>query len=70
MKGSNNATPGAIKAKEGDNAMVLNRASGFRKTMSAMDSKTRSGHSATDMNNKWTAVPGSGTGGNVKGYGD
>jgi len=66
---SNNATPGAIKAKEGDNACVLNRASGYSKTMSACESSVKSGHSATDMNNKWTKTPGSGLGGNVNGYG-
>jgi hypothetical protein len=65
----NNEGLGAIKPKTGDNACVLNRASGYKKTMAAMDSKTRSGHSATEMNNKWTSVPGSGFGGNVKGYG-
>ena len=66
----NNESVGAIKAKEGDNACVLNRASGFKKTMSAMDSSTGSQHKGGDMNNKWTKTPGSGTGGNVKGYGE
>jgi hypothetical protein len=65
----NNGSYGAIKPKEGDNACVLNRASGYKKTMSSMESKTRSAYHATDMNNKWTSVPGSGFGGNVKGYG-
>lgn len=57
------ATPTTVNAK------ALNRAAGFSSTMGACDSKTRSRHSATDVNNKWTKVPGSGTGGNVKGYG-
>ena len=52
------------------NACALNRASGYKKTMASCESKTRSSHKGTDMNNKWTSVPGSGTGGNVKGYGD
>lgn len=65
----NNATPGAIKAKEGDNACVLNRGSGLKKTEAAMSSSTGSQHRGGDENNKWTKVPGSGTGGNVKGYG-
>lgn len=67
---SNNEGVGAASPKVGDNAVVLNRAAGFKKTMSAMDSKTKSGHPATEMNNPWTSVPGSGTGGNVKGYGN
>ena len=66
----NNEAAGAIKPKEGDNACVLNRASGFKKTEAAMGSSTGSQHKGTDMNNKWTKTPGSGTGGNVKGYGD
>lgn len=65
----NNEGVGGIKPKQGDNACVLNRASGYSKTMSACASSTGSGHRATDMNNKWTKVPGSGLGGNVKGYG-
>ncbi len=52
------------------NGCALNRGSGYKKTMGAMDSGTRSRHKGTDMNNKWTKTPGSGTGGNVKGYGD
>ena len=52
------------------NGCALNRASGFKKTMGACDSKTGSRHKGTDLNNDWTKVPGSGTGGNVKGYGD
>lgn len=64
----NNDGPGAIKPKTGDNATVINRGAGFSQTMSAMASKTRSRHSATSMNNKWTGVPGSGCGGNVVGY--
>ena len=63
----NNSTPGAIKAKQGDNACVLTRSSGYSKTMAAMDSKTRSRHKGTDLHNKWGPVPGSGLGGNVKG---
>ena len=67
----NNAGTGPIQPKDGQNACVLNRASGYSKTMSACDSKTRSPHKGGDMNNKWTKVPGGGTlGGNVKGYGD
>jgi hypothetical protein len=65
----NNEGYGAIKPKTGDNACVLNRAAGYKKTMSACESSTGSRHKGTDMNNKWTKVPGSGLGGNVKGYG-
>jgi hypothetical protein len=65
---SNNATPGAIKAKQGDNAVVLNRHLQFNQAMGAMGSKTKSNHSGTSLHNKWTAVPGEGTGGNVCGY--
>lgn len=52
------------------NAVALNRAAGYRQAMAACDSRTGSRHKGTDMNNKWTKTPGSGTGGNVKGYGD
>lgn len=52
------------------NAAVINRAIGYKQTMGATDSKTRSRYKGTELNNKWTSVPGSGTGGNVKGYGD
>lgn len=63
----NNSAVGAIKPKEGDNACVLNRASGFSKTGAAMGSKTRSHYKGTSMNNKWQDA-GWGTGGNVNGY--
>lgn len=63
----NNDAAGGIKPKSGDNACVLNRGSGFSKTGKAMGSKTRSGHPATSMNNKWKDA-GWGTGGNVNGY--
>jgi len=63
----NNDGAGATQKKAGDNACVLNRASGFSKTEAAMANKTRSGHKATDVNNHWKGA-GSGTGGNVKGY--
>lgn len=63
----NNESYGAIKPKVGDNACVLNRGSGYSKTMEAFKSKTRSGHPATEMNNDWKD-PGTGLGGNVHGY--
>lgn len=50
------------------NATVLSRAAGFKQAQGAMDSRTGSSHKGTDMNNKWTKTPGSGTGGNVNGY--
>jgi len=65
----NNEGPGPIQPKEGDNAVVLNRASGFSQAMSALANGTCSRHKGTDMNNDWIKLPGSGTGGNVKGYG-
>ena len=52
------------------NAAALSRPTGYKQAMGAMDSRTCSRHKGTDMNNKWTKTPGSGTGGNVKGYGD
>jgi hypothetical protein len=64
----NNDGAGATQAKSGDNACVLNRASGYSKTEAAMANKTRSGHKATETNNHWKGA-GSGTGGNVKGWG-
>lgn len=65
---SNNATPGAIKPKSGPNLTAIDRHSGFVQAMGACDSKTRSGHKGTGLHNKWTNVPGEGTGGNVCGY--
>lgn len=65
----NNEGCGAAKPKEGDNAVVLNRAAGFSQAMGALGNKTKSPYSATSMNNDWIDLPGSGTGGNVKGYG-
>ena len=44
---------GGAQAKTGDNRKVLDRGSGLSSTIEAMGSKTRSGHPATDMNNKW-----------------
>lgn len=64
----NNTAAGAIKPKVGDNAVVLNRGAGFNQAMTALGNKTKSGHSATSMNNKWISLPGSGCGGNVVGY--
>jgi hypothetical protein len=65
----NNESKGAAKPKTGDNATVLNRASGYSQTGKAVDSKTRSPHSATGMNNDWKDSMGWGCGGNVVGYG-
>ena len=64
----NNGSAGGAKPKEGDNAVVINRASGYRQAMTAMDNKTRSGHRATGKNYQWTGA-GSGTGGNMRGWG-
>lgn len=64
---SNNESLGAAKPTS-VNSCALNRGEGLRKTNKAMDSKTRSGHPATGMNNLWKDV-GQGLGGNVKGYG-
>ena len=44
---------GGAQAKTGDNRKVLDRGSGLSSTIEAMGSKTRSGHPATDVNNKW-----------------
>lgn len=52
------------------NSVALSRPAGFKQAMGAMDSKTCSRHKGTDMNNQWIKLPGSGTGGNVKGYGE
>jgi len=64
----NNASPGGIKPKEGDNAVVINRAAGFKQAMGALDNQTKSPHGPGSMNNSWIRLPGSGTGGNVCGY--
>jgi hypothetical protein len=64
---SNNETPGPIQAKTGDNAKAIVRSTGLAATCSAMDSKTRSGHPATEVNNLWQDTPcGWGDGNNVK----
>lgn len=68
MKGGNNSGVGPIQPKSGINHEAINREAGMRATMSAMDSKTRSPHKGTGMNDQWKDVPGEGTGGNVKGY--
>lgn len=44
---------GGAQAKTGDNRKVLDRGAGMSSTIDAMGSKTRSGHPATAMNNKW-----------------
>ena len=65
----NNDSVGAIQAKTGVNACVLNRASGFRKTVDAMASKTRSPHAAKGGPQEYHAVrAGFGDNENVVGY--
>lgn len=65
----NNDGVGATRAKSGLWACAIVRSAGYKKTEGAMANRTKSGHSGGDIHNKWTAVPGSGTGGNVRGYG-
>jgi hypothetical protein len=63
----NNDSAGAAQAKTGENAKAIVRSSGMSATCSAMESKTRSGHPATEVNNKWQDTPcGWGEGNNVK----
>lgn len=50
---SNTEGAGAAQAKTGENKKALDRSSGMSATLEAMGSKTRSGHPATDVNNKW-----------------
>lgn len=67
MKRSNNSG-GATQPKSGDAYTPLCRGKGFSETMSAMESKTRSGHPATSKHNQWESAGGSETGGNVHGW--
>lgn len=63
----NNDSAGAAQAKTGDNVKAIVRSSGMAATCSAMESKTRSGHPATEVNNKWQDTTcGWGEGNNVK----
>lgn len=63
---SNNEGAGASQAKTGDNAKAIVRSTGRAATCGAMESKTRSGHPATSVNNKWQDTPcGWGDGNNV-----
>lgn len=49
---------GAAQAKTGKNREVLDRSAGQSATLEAMNSKTRSGHPATEKNNKWESHSG------------
>ncbi len=64
----NNDGAGATRTKSGLWACAIVRSAGYNKTESAMGNRTRSRHTGGSIHNKWTAVPGSGTGGNVNGY--
>lgn len=65
----NNAALGAINPKSGDNLTPLCRKSGFTKTASSMESKTRSRYNAAGgPNYKYHATGFSDQGGNVKGW--
>lgn len=64
---SNSEGAGAAQAKTGDNRKAIDRAAGRSATCDAMGSKTRSGHPATDVNNKWKDTEcGWGDGNNVR----
>jgi len=47
---------GGAQAKTGLQRKPLDRGAGMASTCEAMESKTRSGHPATSMNNKWQDV--------------
>ena len=70
MKHGNNASPGPIQPRTGINHEATDRSAGYSATMGGMDSKTRSPHQGTSMNNLYKSVPGDGLGGSVRGYGD
>jgi hypothetical protein len=64
---SNSDGAGAAQAKTGDNKKAIDRAAGRSATATAMDSKTRSGHPATQENNLWKDTPfGWGDGNNIR----
>jgi len=54
---SNVDAAGAAQAKTGENREALDRAAGMSATKTACESKTRSGHPATAVNNKWQDTP-------------
>lgn len=47
---------GGAQAKTGEQRTPLDRGKGMAETCGAMESKTRSGHPATSMNNLWKDV--------------
>jgi hypothetical protein len=64
-----NEAAGAIQPKTGDNVKPLVRSAGYGATVSALQSKTRSGHPASSMANHWEGVSGYGDNENIVGYG-
>jgi len=65
--GSKNNHGGASQPKSGDHYTPLCRASGYDKTMGAMDSKTRSGHQHMSVNYDYKSAM-MDDGANVVGY--
>lgn len=64
---SNSEGAGAAQAKTGDNKKAIDRSTGLSATCGAMESKTRSGHPATEVNNLWKDTQcGWGEGNNVR----
>lgn len=64
-----NEGAGAAQPKSGDNVKALVRSAGYGATVSALESKTRSGHPASSMANDWHGVSGYGDNENIVGYG-
>ncbi len=64
----NNDGAGATQVKTGDLACAIDRGIGYTKTMKASDNKTRSHYKGTSKHNQWEGA-GSGTGGNMLGWG-
>jgi hypothetical protein len=66
----NNDGAGATQPKGGDNAKAINRHSGYKATVSSIESKTRSRHHSGGTAYHYTgACCGYGSNENIKGYG-
>ena len=64
---TSNNSGGGTQSKSGTQYTPLCRNKQFTTTMGAMMSKTRSGHSATSMNNLWKGIS-EDQGGNIRGW--
>lgn len=61
---------GAAKPKTGDNRKALSRSAGYKATMEACESKTRSPHKGSDLDRKERSKGDNSGNDNLQGYGD